>query len=113
MSLRGLMCHRIDLERKTVTKDASGGKVDSWAPRALAVPCRIEPASATKVINFDKLGMQVSHVVYLDSDRGVSDLDRIKYVDRLGRTRYLEIRGAKDTDELGRLIELWAQEVPT
>ncbi len=107
------MIHKVDIERKTVTQDASGGKVDSWSLRVKAMPCRIEPLDSDKVINFDKLGMMVTHVIYSNVFQGVTDLDRIKFVDANGNTRYFEVRGAKDTDEWRRLTKLWARELPT
>jgi head-tail adaptor len=107
------MIHKVDVERKTVTQDASGGKVDSWTARVRGMPCRVEPLSSDKIINFDKLGMQVTHVIYSNVFQGITDLDRLKFVDASGQTRYFEVRGCKDVDEWRRLTQIWAKELPT
>lgn len=44
----GQLRHRIDLQAKTVTKGASGGMVDTWAPVATDVPAKITPLSGNE-----------------------------------------------------------------
>ena len=59
----------VTLERESVTKDTSGGVLQSWAQIASCTG-DLQPASGTVKKRFEALGLVVQYTIYLSSDVG-------------------------------------------
>ena len=68
MSLTALLDQSLNLERQSVTLDASGGSVRSFAAILTAVPCAVAPASASVVADYARRDMIVDYHVYTTTD---------------------------------------------
>ena len=68
MSLSALLDRTLNLERQTITADASGGSVRSFSVILANVPCAIAPASASVVADYARLDMIVNYTLYTTTD---------------------------------------------
>lgn len=74
-----LLAHTLTISYPTVTRDAAGGEVVSYATRASGVPALINVASASEVDLFARLGVTVSHTIACQADAGgVKQGDRVQ-----------------------------------
>lgn len=98
MSMESLcQTHSFTRKRETETRGASGGAAFTYTT-AGTFTGRLQPRIASVFQEIAKQGMQISHTIYCTSDPGCDERDIIYY-----GTRRFEIKGLRDTDELGRL----------
>jgi hypothetical protein len=83
MSLTALLDQSLSLERQTVTLDSSGGSMRTFAQIASAIPCMIEPASASVIAAYARLDMVVNYTVYTTMDLDTLISGGVKLGDRL------------------------------
>jgi hypothetical protein len=74
MSLTALLDHKLTLERQTISPDACGGSVRTFASILSNIPCAVAPARASVVSDYARRDMIVNYTVYttLDLDAVVS-----------------------------------------
>lgn len=103
MSLNSMLRSTVTLQRKTTTKDASGGPVDTFAnvAGAIAVPCDVQPASANTRQRFARMQQEVDFSIYLSQDIGATSTDRL--VDDAGNL-YLVVEGGYTAGGRGYLL---------
>ncbi len=65
MSLRSMCRSRVTVQRQTVTKDASGGMVQTYADLYTDRACDIQPASGRVREQYMQQNLAVSHTIYL------------------------------------------------
>ena len=68
MSLTALLDQSLNVERQTVSADASGGSVRTFAVVLNRVPCAVAPASASVVSDYARRDMIVDYTVYTTAD---------------------------------------------
>jgi hypothetical protein len=68
MSLTALLDQTLTLQRQTVTSDASGGSVRTFAAILNKVPCAVTPASAAVVTDYARRDMVVDYTLYTTAD---------------------------------------------
>jgi hypothetical protein len=110
MSIANLLVHRLDVQSPTMKKFGTGANKRVYPPDGGDTPysdepCRIEPLAATKVVEFQKLGVNITHKIYFGRKLTIDNANRLKF-----GTRFFEVRGFHDTDELNRLFVVDAEE---
>ena len=96
MSLTALLDQSLSIERQTVTLDASGGSVRTFAQIASAIPCMIQPASARVIADYARLEMVVNYSVYTTADLDTLVSGGVRLGDRLtDGTAYYVIKAVK------------------
>ena len=83
MSLTALLDQTLNLERQSVTADASGGSVRSFSAVLTNVPCAVAPASASVIADYARRDMLVNYHVYTTSDLDTLVPGGVKLGDRL------------------------------
>lgn len=68
MSLTALLDQTLTLQRQTVSADASGGSVRTFAAILNGVPCAVAPAGASDVADYARRDMIVDYTVYTTAD---------------------------------------------
>jgi hypothetical protein len=68
MSISTLLDQSLVYQRQTVSTDASGGAVRTFATILSAVPCAVSPASAAVVADYARRDMIVTYHVYTNAD---------------------------------------------
>ena len=91
MSLTALLDQTLNLERQSVTLDASGGSIRSFSAVLSNIPCAVSPASASVVADYARRDMLVNYHVYTTSDLDTLVPGGVKLGDRLtnGSVYYL------------------------
>ena len=68
MSLTALLDQTLTLQRQTISADASGGSVRTFAAILNKVACAVTPASASVVTDYARRDMIVDYTVYTTAD---------------------------------------------
>lgn len=97
----------VTLQHPTIVQGARGGQNPSnWMndDDAVEVPCSIQPASASRMLRYMQMKMQVSHTLYFEYPYNVFLGDRWKLIDenfQLGTLlgRIFVVRGWKNASE--------------
>lgn len=108
----GAMRHRVTVQSKTVTRDAVGGRVNTWAAVSVAltdIACRIEPVRPFERSAYAHTVGGVSHVITI-RDPGV-DIDRRHRL--TSGSRVFEIRGVTNPDGRDRFLRIVVDETLT
>lgn len=99
MSLEELLVHVCDVEQATISRDASGGIVDSaWTMAYSGVACQAEPLSAHHKAQFMQAGFEVTHLVVTQQD-GIKAGWRLNFHDGL----YLRVRSVETVRPQGTI----------
>lgn len=78
MSLEHLTStHYIKVERKSTTRDASGGQVNTWEVVHQSVPVTIQPTSSKERLLFAQRNIEYTNKIYSSTDLSLSKNDRI------------------------------------
>lgn len=116
MSLTALLDKSLTIERQTVTADASGGSVRSFATLLSNIPCALMPATASVKADYARLDMIVDYHIYTTADLDTLTPGGVKLGDRFvdGSVYYLikavkKSANAQITDEV--LYELDCERV--
>ena len=107
------LCNRtVDIERATLTRDAQGGRVETWAVHLPAQPIRIQPRSASeRAIGGNPTNEAVTHKGYMPGWRDVKAKDRLTgRHPQSGEAEVFIVRGEHMTDHDGRLHVLELEE---
>ena len=90
MSLAQMLSTTISLERAIITKDSSGGQVQTYAAVSgqTDVPADIQPAGSSIRLQYAQRNLVVTHTVYVATDIGAIETDRI-----VSGTRYFVVMG--------------------
>lgn len=91
MSLTALLDQTLTLQRQTITADASGGSVRTFATIMNKVPCAVAPASASVVADYARRDMIVDYTAYTTADLDTLVTGGVALGDRLtdGTVYYL------------------------
>lgn len=91
MSLTALLDQSLNLERQSVSADASGGSIRSFSAILNNLPCTVAPASASVVADYARRDMIVDYHVYTTTDLDTLVPGGVKLGDRLsnGSVYYL------------------------
>ena len=104
MSVASLSNRTVQFERATITRDATGGRIQTWAD-SVRVKCRIQPLSGADVIRHSKEDMSVTHKAYTSGTPDIQPGDKFT----LG-SRTLFVQAVRDIDMLGRYTTLECEE---
>jgi hypothetical protein len=111
--------HVVAVEREGVVgRDDSGFPVEAWAAVAGydRLPAFVAPAGAEDLREFDQMGIQASHKIYLGPLRTgglpqILERDRIVFGTRPdGGARVFKVQARQDEGELGVLLTVYALE---
>jgi hypothetical protein len=83
MSLTALLDQSLNLERQTISADASGGTVRTFAAVLSNIPCAVGPASASVVTDNARRDMIVDYQAYTTTDLDTLVPGGVKLGDRL------------------------------
>jgi hypothetical protein len=91
MSLTALLDQPLNLERATLSADASGGIIRTFAAALSNIPCAVAPASASVVTDYARRDMIVDYTAYTTTDLDTLVPGGVKLGDRLtnGAVYYL------------------------
>jgi len=104
MSIHSLLNTTVDITTQDVTQNSIGEAVIAWDAVATDVPARVSQLSADAVLAAGRLGYQVSHRVYMDTDQRLSIKDRIVFNGFSYEVRAINNAG-------GHLDRLWQVDV--
>jgi len=106
MALNALLTTTITIERKTPTKDTSGGQVDVFAPVATLtnIPCTIQSRSGVAVVDQNQRQVIMSHAIYLKDTTGILRGDIVYHA--ASNTRFLiyNVGDMADRKVIGRIM---------
>lgn len=80
--LAGQLRHRIGIERKTETRDAYGGVIETWVPIATRWG-HVVPLTARESFQAQQVDARISHHVRLRHFDGLTAEDRLTYAARV------------------------------
>ena len=91
MSLTALLDQTLNLERPTLSADASGGTIRTFAAVLSNIPCSVAPASGLVVTDYARRDMIVDYSAYTTADLDTLVPGGVKLGDRLtnGTVYYL------------------------
>ncbi len=69
--------HRIKVERKSTTRDTSGGQVNTWDLLHEVALVTIQPTTAREKLLFSQRNIDYTNKVYSAKDLGLGKLDRV------------------------------------
>lgn len=104
----GSLRHVIDIQQRTLTADAYGGREREWdedEPFAKEIYASVEPLSGSEQWRADQVQASVTHKVTIRYLAGVTSKMRIKFGER-----YLKIASVKNLDERNRTLEVMCTE---
>lgn len=78
MSFAGLMTNTCTVRRMTVTQDAFGGEVQTWAVASTGNACRLMAKSASERAMSGSTGVAVTHKLFLSAGVDVTEADVIE-----------------------------------
>lgn len=100
MLAAGRMDQRVTLQSKSVTRDAVGAAVETWADD-VTVWASVRDLRARETMTAQQVGNAVSRIVHIRWRTGVSADQRLKFDDnRIGRIAAVSELGRKETLEL-------------
>jgi SPP1 family predicted phage head-tail adaptor len=94
VSIVSLAIHTITIERATVTHDALGGEVETWAATG-TVSARVQPLSGRETLAYSRETETITHKTYVPGAHDILAKDRFTF-----RNRTYIIRAVRNTDEL-------------
>jgi len=97
----------IDVERPTITYDASGVALRAWTTAYSAVGARVQSQEAVAVEERGLYGFRGTHLIYCGQQLTLTAEDRVK----LGTT-YYEVRGWRNAQRIDELFTIDAELVP-
>lgn len=100
----GQLARRVQLQSPTDSTDSYGQPTRTWATYA-TVWAQILPASADESQIANQQGVTITHKVAIRYRADVTVEDRILY-----KSRFLNIKGLRNQEEKGVLLELDAEE---
>jgi len=103
----GRLRHRINLQVNTPTRDATGGRVDSWATYA-TVWAAIVPLQGMELIRAQELSADINIRVEIRYNAAVTPDDRVLY-----GTRQMDINSVINPEERDRNMFLMCKELVT
>ena len=105
MSVATLANLAVTVERATVTKDAMGGQIKTWAP-VLRTKCRLQPLSASESIRHSKDESVVTHKAYFPGTPNIQPGDRIPITAKpiATETDYLYVTGVRNINYLDQFL---------
>lgn len=96
--LSGMLRSTGTLERKSITKDSSGGEVATYSTVTADIPCDIQSTSATIQFHYQQRHLHVSHRIYFASDVAARETDRFVVGSRVFKVMGYTPPGTNYTD---------------
>ena len=103
MSVATLSTNTIIVQRKTITQDASGGIVETWANH-LTMRASVQPLSARELALYDRETEAITHKIYVSGAPDITHADRIRF-----KSKTYAIRGVRNPDERDRFLTIHAE----
>jgi hypothetical protein len=106
MSLNSLLNVTVDIQTQAASKSMFGGDNSgtNYTAKASGVRARVSQLAADVIEAYGRLGYQVSHRVYFDTDQNLSVKDRIVFEGKAYEVRSINNAG-------GHLDRLWHVDV--
>lgn len=106
MSLLDNLPHTCDILRPTIAQDALGGDYEASESAYLSdEPCWVQPASASKIIEFAKRDQVVTHRVFFNRNPSIRLTDKIRVTSGEYSGKTLTV--ATDADASAGMGILW------
>lgn len=96
--------HTVTIQREAKTSDGMGGIVKAMVDVVSAF-ADIQPVSAERRLEYSKMGVNITHQVFLKGHPSVSSGDYVKWGNRV-----LKVQAVIDPLEIGHHVELVALE---
>lgn len=94
---RNALRNVVSIYRLTVPNpDVDGGQQNVWVPVALNVQCSVQPRRAERMDTQGAIRQITEYGITFASNPGAFVLDQIQWVDDLGITRFISIRGTNN-----------------
>lgn len=77
--MRGQLIHNAIIQTQTEYKSETGIVRQIWSNKALDVICRIEPASREMIDAYGRLGIRITHQIFLDTEQSLTIKDRFVF----------------------------------
>ena len=106
MSLESLLTHSVSFQRKSPTRDASGGAVEGYTAvtGSADIPCLVQASSGTATRTLGQRQVVITHAVYFAADPGWVRGDRIYWAEG---PMYFTVHGVED---MGGQARAWRAE---
>lgn len=102
-----LLTHRIDVQRLTVTQDAAGSPVRSYAAHLSNIKARVQPLKLSEARAYGADLQRPGYRIHL-GDHDVIATDRVQFADAAGVSHTLEVKEALAADSHRNLLRLIA-----
>lgn len=96
MSIATFATTTVIIQRKSQTKDATGGYVNTWSTH-LTLKASVQPLSGAESLRYSRDQQQVNGKAYFVGSPDITNKDRMKY-----RGRIVSIVNVRVPDELNR-----------
>ncbi len=94
--------HKVDVQEETSVAGDSGGMIRSWATAKTKQKCRCRPANENEAQDYAKRGQRVNWIVYYATNPGLSNKNRLVFVDSDDVTHYLQVQTVHNPHQMDR-----------
>ena len=98
--------HVVDIEARSTTRTAAGGRVPGYTASAQEVACWIQPANSELREAYAQRQVVLTHVVYFGEKPNIAEGSRLKWGDKY----LIAVSGAEDQAGVGKVWRVLAQE---
>jgi head-tail adaptor len=103
---RHLLDQTVSIQRRTISRDANGAPVETWAAHLSSIPARVQPQAGSESNLYGAERARRPVTVFVAGGQDILERDRV-----LWGTRYLDILSVKDPQSLGAILRLDCEEV--
>ncbi len=94
------------ISRKTAVSDGAGGRTETWADIATAVPCRVGPAAGGETgMSGGRIEDESTHVVTFSAGQDITEADRLTVAGQSYEVTLVRRRGAWETSRRAEVRE--------
>ena len=96
MSISALLDQTLNLQRQTISRDASGAAVRTYSTLLANIACAVSPAGASVVADYARLDVIVTYSIYTTADLDTLVTNGARLGDRLtDGTKYYLVKAVK------------------